>query len=327
MSTKSIRQQFADTMLEVGQQDENLVVVVGDISHFNLQPFAKACPGRFYNIGICEPGMLSVGAGISKAGLTPVLHTISPFIVERGMEQLKLDFGYHKLAGNLITVGGAFDYSYLGVTHHCYNDFALLKMIEGSEILHPGTCFEFDTLFRQTYKSQALTLTRVPGNSHDVELGKEDIRFGKAVKVADGTDVTIVVTGPQLSNAMAARKLLTNRGHSVEVLYVHTIRPLDTPAILESVAKTKRVVVVEEHFENGGLGDDVLRAVKDLPGFRFGSRNLGTKFVRTYNSYEGLCALVGLSPEGIAAAAEELFSDVRRSTRLDSLNAGHSTPQ
>ena len=90
---KKLRQQFADTTLELGTQDPRLVVLVGDISHGILQPFAKTCPDRYYNIGICEPSIVNMAAGLNKVGLIPVVHTIAPFITERAYEQIKLDFG------------------------------------------------------------------------------------------------------------------------------------------------------------------------------------------------------------------------------------------
>src|SRR3989338_8781678 len=128
----SLRDTFTNTLHQVGKEDPNLVVLVGDISHFRLLNFAKDCPGQYYNIGICEPTIVNIAAGLSKVGFHPVVHTISPFIVERSFEQLKLDFGYQKLGGNIVTVGSAFDYSSLGCTHHCYNDFALIKTLQGS---------------------------------------------------------------------------------------------------------------------------------------------------------------------------------------------------
>ena len=227
MSEKQVRQQFADTMLDVGQQDPSLVVMVGDISHGILQPFAKACPGRFYNIGILEPTMLSMGAGLARAGLYPVIHTIAPFLIERGFEQIKLDFCYHGLYGNIVTVGSAFDYAYLGCTHHCYGDFALLKTLERVEIAYPSTPVEFDTLFKQAYRNDSVTVYRVPGSQHGVEFQSSDLQFGKGIKVADGSDVTLIATGPQLKSAIGARELLAGRKCSAEVIYIHTIRPLD----------------------------------------------------------------------------------------------------
>ena len=139
MIQKSIRQQFADTMLAVGKKDTRLAVLVGDISHFLLKPFAAACPGRYYNIGICEPAMMSMAAGLAKAGLRPVVHTIAPFLVERSFEQMKLDFCYQGLGGSVVTLGSAFDYSNLGCSHHCYGDFALMKTLPGSQIVYPGS--------------------------------------------------------------------------------------------------------------------------------------------------------------------------------------------
>ncbi|MCJ7655822.1 MAG: hypothetical protein MUO97_11105, partial [Dehalococcoidia bacterium] len=286
---KDIRQQFADTILEVGQCDPNLVVLVGDISHFILQPFAKTCPGRYYNVGICEPTILSMAAGLSKMGFYPVVHTIAPFILERSFEQIKLDFCYQQLGGNLVTVGGVFDYSNLGCTHHCYGDFALLKTLPNTQIIHPASPLEFDTLFRQTYRSGKLTLFRIPSHQHAQEFSVSEIRFGKGIKVVEGSNLTIVVTGPQLRNAMATRETLSKMGWDAEILYIHTIRPLDMELICASVRKTRRVLVIEEHMQSGGLGDDVLRAVRDVSDLQFSSLSIPDVFVTGYGTYEDHC--------------------------------------
>lgn len=300
MSEKQVRQQFADTMLAVGQEDPDLVVMVGDISHGILQPFAKACPGRYYNVGILEPTMMSMGAGLARVGLYPVIHTIAPFLIERAFEQIKLDFCYHRLHGNIVTIGSAFDYAYLGCTHHCYGDFALLKTLQGVQITYPSTPVEFDALFRQAYRNEAVTVYRVPGSQHGVSFNTGDIQFGKGIKVADGRDVTLIATGPQLKTALGAREILAGRGCDAEVLYMHTIRPLDEEIIRASVAKTKHVVVIEEHMRSGGLGDEVLRATRSLPIVRYASASIPDMFMRAYGSYEDHCEMVGLTPDGVA---------------------------
>ena len=307
MSEKQIRQQFADTMLAIGQEDPDLVVMVGDISHGILKPFAKACPGRFYNIGILEPTMMSMGAGMARAGLYPVIHTIAPFLIERAFEQIKLDFCYHGLHGNIVTVGSAFDYSYLGCTHHCYGDFALMKTLEGVQITYPSTPVEFDALFRQAYRNSAVTVYRVPSSQHGVEFSAADIRFGKGIRVAEGRDLTLIATGPQLKSALGARDLLAARGCDAEVLYIHTIRPLDEELVIASVSKTGHVVVIEEHMRSGGLGDDVLRATRKLPNIKYASASIPDRFVRFYGSYEDHCEMAGLSPAGVAALVQAEF--------------------
>lgn len=297
--TISTRQQFANTMLSLGKDDEKLVVMVGDIGHGMFKPFSDLFPSRYYNIGILEPTMISMGAGISSTGLYPVIHTIAPFIIERAFEQLKLDFCYHGISGNIVTVGSAFDYSNLGCTHHCYGDFALLKTLPTSEICFPSSPVEFDQLFRQTYQNDKLTVFRIAGTSHGIEFKPEDIKFGKGIKVLEGSDITIISTGPHLSTAIEANKKLIDKGIKSDVIYIHTIRPLDVELIRRSVEKTKKVVIIEEHMTTGGLGDDVLRTTYDIPGLKFKSISIQDKFVTGYGSYEELTESCGLTSSAI----------------------------
>jgi transketolase len=297
--TDAVRRQFADTLLSVGTADEKLVVMVGDISHGILQPFAKACPGRYFNIGILEPTMISMAAGLSSVGLRVVAHTIAPFIIERSFEQLKLDFVYQGLSGNIVTVGSAFDYSNLGCTHHCYGDFALLKTLPGVEVTHPASPAEFDALFRQAYADSHLTVYRIAGSTHGVDFRPEHIVLGKGIRLNEGKDLTLIATGPQLRTALEIREELLGNGVGTDVIYIHTIRPLDTDLILASVEKTRRVVVIEEHMRTGGLGDDVLRITRGVASVKYYSASIPDIFVHEYGSYEQLCDYVGLNSKAI----------------------------
>jgi len=303
---KKMRQQFADTMVEVGVRDLNLVVLIGDISHFILQPFAKACPGRFYNVGICEPTIVSMAAGLAKTGFYPVVHTIAPFIIERAFEQIKLDFCYQNLPGNLITVGSAFDYSNLGCTHHCYDDFALLKSLPNTQILYPASPKEFDILFKETYSNNQLTLFRLPEYQHGQVIDSDLIRCGKAVKITEGDDLTVVVIGPQLKNVIDVQKQLMDEDFEVEIIYLHTISPLDIKSIRSSVEKTRKILVVEEHNRVGGIGHDILQHIYDIKDLRFHSMAIES-FIHEYGTYDDLCAKIGLNSEGIYKAVREVF--------------------
>lgn len=294
-----MRQQFADTMLKVGEQDKALVVLVGDISHFILQPFAQANPGRYYNVGICEQTIVSMAAGMAKIGLVPVVHTIAPFIIERSFEQIKIDFCYHQLGGNLVTVGSVFDYANLGCTHHCYGDFALLKTLPGTEIIYPASPLEFEILFYQAYRDDALTLYRLPVQQHGIEFSASDLQLGQGIKVTEGRNLTIVATGPQLRSALEARPVLANAGWDSEVIYLHTIRPLDVDMIRASALKTHHVLVVEEHMRSGGVGDDILRATADIESVHVRSLAVPDTFVTDYGTYEDHCARLGLTRDGI----------------------------
>ena len=305
---KSIRQQFADTMLAIGQADPNLVVLVGDISHGILQPYAGACPGRYYNVGICEPTIVSMAAGLSKMGFSPVVHTIAPFLIERSFEQIKLDFCYQNLSGNIVTVGGTFDYSNLGCTHHCYGDAALLKTLPNTQIFYPGSCAEFDTLFRDAYANAHLSVYRIPGSPHGQAIPPDQLKMGKGVHFRAGSDVSIVTTGGHLKTAMESVSGLSAGGWDPDIVYIHTLRPLDKELIRSSASKTGRVLVVEEHMRSGGLGDDVLRATADLRDVQYSFLSIPDHFVKGYGSYEHHCRELGLTAEGIVARVEQDFS-------------------
>jgi len=304
---KKLRQEFADTMLQVGVADSQLVVMVGDISHGILQPYAKACPNRYYNIGICEPTIVNMAAGINKVGLIPVIHTIAPFITERAYEQIKLDFGYQQLAVNIVSVGGSFDYSQLGCSHHCYTDVSLICHLSRGVVVIPGSPTEFNKLFKDIYRNGAINYFRLPDNPHDVVFEPEEIVFGKGIRVHEGTDVTLVVTGSQLKTAIQVRERMRDSNVSVEVLYFHTVKPFDHELIFHSLSKTRRLVVAEELSKHDGLFNRCLHSVIGLADLRY--RHIAVEdFVYGYGSYDELCSRVGLDVSGVSRAILDLIA-------------------
>lgn len=304
---KKLREEFADTMLEIGPGDPRLVVMVGDISHGILQPYSKACPGRYYNIGICEPTIVNMAAGLNKTGLIPVVHTIAPFITERAYEQIKLDFGYQMLSVNIISVGGAFDYAQLGCSHHCYTDVSLISHLKRGVVILPGSPLEFNKLFKETYANGLINYFRLPDNTHGVEFQPDDVQFGKGIRVREGKDVTIAVIGTQLRNAMVAADILAGQGISVEILYFHTIKPFDFEVLRASVVKTRKLLTVEELSAHDGLYNLCLRACVGINDFA--AQQIAIEdFVHGYGTYEELCIRVGMSPDGIMRAILRLVS-------------------
>jgi transketolase len=304
---KKLREVFASTMLEIGPIDESLVVMVGDISHGILQPFAKACPDRYFNIGICEPSMVNLASGLSKVGLNPVVHTIAPFITERAYEQIKLDFGYQNLSMNLISVGGSFDYSQLGCSHHCYTDVSLIAHLSRSIITLPASPIEFNKLFKDVYKKDSVNYFRLTEYPHGVEFKEEEIELGKAIKVASGVDITIAALGPQLKNALIAREELQSFGISAEIIYYHTFKPFDKLTIKESVSKTKHLISLEELSAHDGLFNQCLHSVIGIPNIKVCQMAV-KDFIRGYGSYEELCKSAGLSCEDLVHNARKLLN-------------------
>jgi transketolase len=304
--TQDLRSAFPDTILEVGKEDSNLVVLVGDIGHFALQPFAEACPGRYYNVGILEPTIISMAAGMASVGLYPVVHTIAPFLIERSFEQLKLDFCYQELGGTLMSVGSAFEYSTLGGTHHTYDDIALVRSLPGSEVIYPASPKELNLLFKQTYANGNLTYIRMTRQDHGVDFSDDKIQFGKGILVKEGCDITLIAAGPQLKNIMGSLELLSNAGIDAEILYYPTLKPFDAELARQSINKTKRVLTVEEHIELGGLGDQVLRAIQGIDGVSMDNLCIPDHFLRNYGTYQEHCEKLGFTPQNITNMALKL---------------------
>ncbi len=302
-----MRKQFIKTMEDVGDSDDDFAVVLGDISVFGLRHFQERHPHRFFNIGICEQAMISFSAGLAERGWTPMVHTIAPFLVERAYEQIKTDLCYQKYGVNLVSVGSAFDYVPDGPTHHCWSDFGLLRILPGMQVVGPGSAKEFDMLFKEVYKNGNPKYFRTTTASHGVEIADDRIRFGKAIRMQEGNKLTIIAAGPRLGDAMAAAA-----GEDFEVIYVHTIQPLDVELIRASAQKTLKILCVEEHSVSTGLAAAVAEAVGDIPGVTIERIGVPNQFVSSYGEYEDIVRALGLDAAGISKRAREVARGIRR---------------
>lgn len=186
-------------------KDERVVLILGDIGVHGFRDVFKKHPTRCYNIGILEQSTMSLAAGLSMAGLIPIIHSIAPFIVERCYEQIKDDFGYQGLGGNIVSVGASYDYASLGCTHHCPADVALLSNIPGLEINIPGTAKEFDLMFKQSYDNGKIKYFRLSERQNKSHLDREFI-YGSDIFLKSGTLGTVVVTGNHLDKTLLAVK-------------------------------------------------------------------------------------------------------------------------
>jgi len=299
----SLRPVFASTLKKIGTLDEDLVVVVGDISHGILGDFRNAHPNRYFNIGICEPATVSVAAGLSHVGLTPVVHTIAPFLIERAYEQIKLDFGYQNLPGNFVSVGSSFDYSKLGCSHHSYADVSMISHIPKGRVFLPGSTIEFEILYEKAYKQDFINYFRLTENSHDIDFKPEQIKIGEAIRVMEGSDISLITIGSQLRNCVQAAKKLSLRGVSVEVIYLPTFKPFDSKAVRYSIEKTGCFITVEELSSQDGLYNRVLKSVLGLAKLR-GKQMAVFDFIRAYGTYAEIQNEAGLSEEHIISNVE-----------------------
>lgn len=293
-----MRKQFIRTVEDLMGKDERPVLLLGDIGVFGFRNAFKQFPQRAYNIGICEQAMTSVAAGLAQEGLVPVIHSIAPFVVERCLEQLKVDFCYQKLGGNIVTVGGSYDYAALGCTHHCPGDVAVLRALPGMEIVLPGTPSEFDQLFRAGYANGQPTYFRLSERSNPESC---EVKFARANIVKQGGRATVVVVGPALAPALAATHDL-----DVTVLYYTTVAPFDADTLRQNCARRK-VALIEPYYQ-GVLIPDVLAALGPGP-VQIASLGVPHRFLTNYGTQEQHDEALNLSPAAMRERIVQLIHE------------------
>ena len=293
----NLRLEFAETIYKISKKDKRLSVVVGDISHGIFKKFREKSPSKYFNIGICEPSMVSFSSGLAKAGLIPVIHTIAPFLIERCVEQIKLGFGYNKLNGNFVSVGGSYDYSKLGCTHHTYSDFSIIKNIPNTRIFYPSGLNEFSNLFKQSYNKNYINYFRLPAKMHTENFSSKQIRVGKAIKVTSGNKLTICCFGPFLTDLKEIVKKFKKKKINIELLYYPTIKPFDFETLKKIIKKTKKILVIEEHCTNGGASGYVQEVLIKNKIYNSFFLTLPNKFIDGYGEYEDLAKKVGFTKD------------------------------
>jgi transketolase len=278
-----MRTQFRDTTLALAATDDDLVVILGDISHFLFLPFQERFPDRFFNMGICESTLVSVAAGLASQGFHPFVHTIGPFLTDRCFEQIKLDLCYNGFGANIVTTGASFDYAWDGATHHAYADLAMLRLLPGMEVTQPGSPAELATLIRSQWRNGRPTYFRLSDHAHGLDF---PITFGRGVVLKDeGSPLTVMTSGPILGNVVAACADLP-----VNLVYFHTLKPIDHELIAR-FAHTKILVVQDAH----GLAE----AIAEVPELSTTVHGLPDRFLATYGTVKDIRASIGLDPAGI----------------------------
>lgn len=273
-----MRRQFKNTVTDLAAYDERIVVLLGDVSVYLFRDFQEKYPERFYNIGICENTMISIGAGLSSQGYYPFVHTIAPFITERSFEQIKLDMCYNRYGGNIVSCGASFDYAWDGATHHAYTDLAILRLLPDMEVMQPGSDKEADVLIRSQYNNGRPSYFRLSDNPHNIDI---PVTFGKAVVLKNiNSPVTVMTAGPILGNVFEACNEL-----DVNLVYFHTIKPIDRE-IIEAFGHTT-IVVVHDAF---GLYE----AVCEVPGMTVFPYGFRRQFYCTYGTVNDIRQYLGL---------------------------------
>ena len=305
---KDTRSGFGAGLTELGKTNENVVALCADLTgSLKMDEFKANHPERFFQVGIAEANMIGIAAGMTIGGKIPFTGTFANFSTGRVYDQIRQSVAYSDKNVKICASHAGVTLGEDGATHQILEDIGLMKMLPGMTVIN--TCD-----YNQT-KAATLAIAKHHGPVY-LRFGRPkvpnftpengDFEIGKAVKLIDGNDVTLVATGHLVWEALEAAKALNESGISAEVINIHTIKPLDDGAILESVNKTGCIVTAEEHNYLGGLGESVARVLAQ-------HRPTPQEFVATQDTFgesgtpAQLMEKYGLNSEAIQKAAKTVL--------------------
>ncbi|MER6961393.1 transketolase C-terminal domain-containing protein [Streptomyces sp. NPDC000618] len=303
--TFDCRADFADELSRLARADERIVAVCNDsVGSSNLVKFREEFPTRLINVGIAEQDMVGVAAGLANAGFIPFVSAAAPFLTGRALEQIKADVAYSYRHVVLCGQSPGMAYGELGPTHHSIEDLSWMRAVPGLEIIVPADPSETRSAVRWAVESGKPTYLRIPRFKVPA-VTPEDAPFeaGRATRLVDGTDITLIAVGTMVSRALEASEILGRQGVSARVLNMTFVEPLDVAAVLAAARETGAVVTAEEGLLSGGLGAAVARVVAEHHPVPV--RMVGVPAFAPTGSTSFLLDHFGLTAEGIARAALE----------------------
>ena len=260
------RESYGNALVELGKEHENLVVLDADLAAATKTGmFKKVFPERHIDCGIAECNMIGIAAGLSTAGKVPFASSFAMFAAGRAFEQVRNSVGYPHLNVKIGATHAGISVGEDGATHQCNEDIALMRTIPGMTIINPSDDIEAKAAVKAAYEMEGPVYLRFGRLAVPVINDREDYKFeiGKGVVLKEGTDLTLIATGLEVAESLAAAEKLEAEGISVEVINMHTIKPLDVDLVVRSAAKTGKVVTVEEHSIIGGLGSAVAEVLAE----------------------------------------------------------------
>jgi transketolase len=312
LGNNDTRSGFGAGLLEAGQQNDKVVALCADLTgSLKMDAFKKAFPERFFQMGIAEANMMGVAAGLASGGKIPFTGTFANFSTGRVYDQIRQSIAYSGKNVKICASHAGVTLGEDGATHQILEDLGLMKMLPGMVVINPCD-------YNQT-KAATIAIANYDGPCY-LRFGRPKVpiftapdqkfEIGKAITIFEGADVSIFCTGHLVWKSIQAAQALNEKGISAEVINIHTIKPLDTVAVLNSAKKTGCVVTAEEHMYNGGLGDSVAQLL---------ARNLPTpmEFVGVNDTFgesgtpDQLMAKYGLDVADVVKAAEKVIARKR----------------
>jgi len=252
---------YGKVLCELGKENSKIVGLSADLAKSTkIGMFADFFPDRFFNVGIAEQNLFGVAAGLAKAGLLPFVSTMAVFTSLRAAEQVRTDICYQNLDCKIIATHAGTSFGAAGTTHHCTEDLAVMRSFANMTVIVPADGIETANAVKACVDYPGPVYIRIGRGFEPRYYESEEYGFkiGQAVQLVDGTDITLICCGSTVLQAVDAAKYLNeNDGLSVRVLNMHTIKPIDSEAILKAIQETRRIITFEDHNIIGGLGSAV----------------------------------------------------------------------
>jgi transketolase len=302
-------EEFADTLLAVAKENRQVVVLTSDSrGSGKLVPFGKALPNQLVEVGIAEQNLVGIAAGLAAAGKKPFAVSPACFLTARALEQIKNDICYSDVPSVIVGISAGVSYGALGSTHHSLHDFAALRAIHNISVIVPADNFETREAIPAAARAKHPVYVRF-GKAALYDLHPPDTKFdvGRALTLREGNDLAFIATGETVIHALLAAAQLAEQGLNCRVLSMHTIKPLDTQALLQAARECSNIITVEEHSIHGGLGE-ACAAILMQAGVSARFRIVGIPDEDTVTgSQADIFRHYGISMEGLAACARQLL--------------------
>ena len=313
-----MRISFVNTLFEMAKNDKRIMLLTGDLGFSVFEQYIKELPKQYLNVGVAEQNMAGVAAGMAMEGKTPLIYSIVPFTTMRNFEQIRNDICYQNLNVKIVGVGAGFSYGPYAHTHHGLEDIGILRTLANLIILCPGDPIEVALATKAMLNHIGPVYLRL-GRAGEPNIHKSipSFKIGKGILIEDGKDITIIATSTLLKRAWEAASLLKEKGLSIRLISMHTIKPLDTQIILESAGKTPAIFTLEEHSIIGGLGSAVSEVLaENRSNVIFKRIGVPDRFTKVIGTQEYMRKANGLSTEQIVnTILERLARDCQPFTK------------
>ncbi|KMT21109.1 transketolase family protein [Clostridium cylindrosporum] len=309
MANLATREAYGKALAKLGHENKNIVVLDADLSKSTkTADFLKEHPERFFNIGIAEGDLVVTAAGLSTCGKIPFASTFAMFAAGRAFEQIRNSICYPKLNVKIAATHAGLTVGEDGASHQAIEDISIMRSIPNMTVICPADDVETTEVIKAAAEYNGPVYIRL-GRSAVPTINDENnysFKIGKAVTLKEGKDVTIIATGIMVSKALDAAKALEAEGISAEVINIHTIKPIDSEAIIASVKKTGAVVTCEEHSIIGGLGSAVCEVLAENAVAPLKRVGVNDTFGESGKPAQ-LLEKYGLTSENIVSSAKEVM--------------------